>query len=50
MHSPVGIGKHGLGRVDPYQSRDCDPQECPFRNRCMLLQGDRVWNCVCVEL
>lgn len=33
-----------------YQSRDCDPEECPFRNRCMLLQGARVWNCVCVEL
>jgi len=33
-----------------YKSRDCDPEECPFKNYCMLLQGARVWNCVCVEL
>lgn len=28
----------------------CDPQQCPFNNDCYLLQANRVWNCICLEL
>ncbi|MGZ5445153.1 MAG: hypothetical protein ACXW5U_28655 [Thermoanaerobaculia bacterium] len=33
-----------------FKGSACDPRECPFRNYCMLQQGGRVWNCVCVEI
>ena len=30
-------------------SSSCDPQACPKINQCALLQGNRVWNCICLE-